>query len=182
MNILIIDGAERRLHKGEGNFNQSLVNRWLNEFRYNHTVNITTISEGYNIQDERNKFINADLVILQFPVYWFSLPGKTKSYIDDVFDSHQLFIGADQYGRGGMLKGKYILSSTWNALESDFNNKELFFGDNSVDDVFLPIHKAFQYLGLKHLASLHTHDVINNPDLKNAHLQMQAITNLVNDL
>lgn len=175
MNILIIDGAERRMHKGEGNFNQDLVNRWLNEFRYDNIVNLTTISEGYNIQEERNKFINADLIIFQFPVYWFSMPGETKKYIDNIFDSHQLFIGSQEYGRGGMLRGKYILSSTWNAKESDFNDSKLFFEGNTVDDVFFPIHKAFKYIGLEHVGSLHIHDVIKNPDMQSAHKKMKDL-------
>lgn len=165
MNILIINGAEVRNNRALGDLNSTLTTMYLDHFRNQHQVMITDVFGGYTVQEERNKFLNADLVILQFPVYWFSIPGLMKRYIDDVFDSSQFFAGQKGYGRNGKLKGKYILSATWNALEDQFETETGFFDGLSVDQVFTPVHKAFQYIGLIHAGTLSLHDVIKNPNI-----------------
>lgn len=164
MNILIIDGAEIRNNRALGDLNSTISTLFLDHFREENNVVITNIFGGYNVQEERNKLMAADLVILQFPVYWFSVPGYTKRYIDDVFDSNQLCGGNDIYGHNGKLKGKYILSATWNAHEDQFGTDHGFFEGMTVDQVFTPIHKAFQYIGLEHAGTLSIHDVIKNPE------------------
>lgn len=179
MNILIINGAEIRNNRALGDLNSTLVSMYLNHFRDGNQVMITDVFGGYNVQEERNKFLNADLVILQFPVYWFSIPGLMKRYIDDVFDTNQFFSGQNAYGRNGKLKGKYILSATWNALEDQFETKDGFFDGLSVDQVFTPVHKAFQYLGLEHEGTLSLHDVIKNPDMEKYTAQFEAFMSKV---
>lgn len=51
---------------------------------------------------------NADLLVLVFPVFWFSVPAQLKGWIDRVFLSGLFYGGRRLYDRGGM-RGKHAL-------------------------------------------------------------------------
>ncbi|MGQ7155828.1 NAD(P)H-dependent oxidoreductase, partial [Escherichia coli] len=59
--------------------------------------------DGYNIKEEQDTFLWADVVIYQTPIYWFSVPGLFKTYMDEVYEYGLFFKGADEYGTGGLL-------------------------------------------------------------------------------
>ena len=54
-----------------------------------------TISE--DIKEELRKLEEADLVILQFPMYWFSFPAILKGWIDRVFVYDHVYGGERGY-------------------------------------------------------------------------------------
>ncbi len=57
------------------------------------------------IQDEIERLIWADVVILQFPLWWFSMPAIMKGWVDRVFVNGLVYGGGKWYDRGG-LKGR----------------------------------------------------------------------------
>ncbi len=72
-----------------------------------------------------------------------------------------------QYGTGGLLHGKkYMLSVTWNAPIDTFIDSEQFFEGAGIDGVYLPVHKANQFLGMKPLETFICSDVMKNPQVK----------------
>lgn len=66
-----------------------------------------------------------DLLILNFPLYWFSLPAILKGWIDRVFLSGVVYGGRNFYDRG-LMKGKQAL------LTFTLGGREHMFGDNSI--------------------------------------------------
>ncbi|WP_446090347.1 NAD(P)H-dependent oxidoreductase [Acinetobacter sp. 1124_18A] len=48
-------------------------------------IQLTEVEKGYDINEEVNKHLWADLIITQSPVYWFGSPWIYKKYIDEVF-------------------------------------------------------------------------------------------------
>jgi NAD(P)H dehydrogenase (quinone) len=58
-----------------------------------------------DIQEEIGKLLWCDLLILNFPVYWFSVPAILKGWIDRVLVSGLVYGGKRFYDQGG-LKGK----------------------------------------------------------------------------
>lgn len=163
MKFLVINAGESNRFKGEGRLNKSIVDAWVRGFYSNGCEVMESSVEDFNIIDEQNKFMWADVVVFQFPVYWFSVPGLAKVYIDKVFDTHKFFGSSDQYGQGGLLKGKkFVLGSTWNASSGEFNNSKSFFEGKSVDEVFFAVHKSFEYLGFSHLRSVSFHQVLSD--------------------
>jgi len=58
-----------------------------------------------DIRAELDKLIRADLVIFNFPLYWYSMPAIMKGWIDRVLVSGYCYGGMRFYDRGG-LKGK----------------------------------------------------------------------------
>lgn len=64
------------------------------------------------IHAEQQKLLDADLIVLQFPLWWYNLPAILKGWIDRVFTSgfgFDLPLGPDRLPRrygGGLLAGK----------------------------------------------------------------------------
>ena len=74
---------------------------------------------------------------------------------------------ARKYGSGGLLHGKrYMLSLTWNAPLEAFNDPDQFFEGVGVEAVYLPFHKANQFLGLEPIPSFVANDVEKNPQIE----------------
>lgn len=165
MNILLVNGYQKHdFCKGDLNF--SLYNIFLNKLRHHHNVQLSSV-ESYDIIDERNKFLWADLIIFQFPIYWFNVPGKLKLYLDNVFEYGQFYSFADKYGTGGLMKGKeYIISSTWNAPEYTFNDSNEFFNGKSVDEILISFHKAMEFCGFTQRETLSFHNVVKKPNFE----------------
>lgn len=59
-----------------------------------------------------------------------------------------------------------MLSVTWNAPLEAFEDKDQFFHGVGVDGVYLPFHKANQFLGMDTLPTFMCNDVIKQPDIE----------------
>ncbi len=159
------------------------LNRALAEFAgkqlegKSYTVRTRYIDDGYDIDDEIETMLWANVVIFQIPVYWMLMPWGMKKYIDEVYMNGRgkIFDGdgrtrtdpARKYGSGGRMMGrKYMLSTTWNAPAEAFGDETQLFEGKSVDDVFFAFHKAQQFVGFEPLPSFSCHDVLKNPDIE----------------
>lgn len=164
-NIFVINGHEYYPY-AQGELNKTLFQTIVENLADDYEVHATIIQEGYDIEEEQQKFLNADAVIYQFPINWMGMPFSMKKYVDHIF-AHGVFFGnADRYGSGGLLLNKkYMLSTTWNAPKEAFDDVTTFFGGRSVDDVLLPIHKSMEYVGMKALPGFSCHDVVKNPQV-----------------
>jgi glutathione-regulated potassium-efflux system ancillary protein KefF len=69
-----------------------------------------------NIEAEQQALLKADIVIFQFPFFWYGAPAILKKYIDDVY-TYQFAYGS----QGDKLSGKkMLLSFTTGASASDY--------------------------------------------------------------
>lgn len=174
MKILIINGHQK-YRSAEGKLNQTLVDRMVSTLSENNEVQTTIIQNGYNIEEEQQKFIWADVIVYQTPVYWFSVPGLLKTYMDEVYAYGLFFKGAEQYGRGGLLTGKkYMFSTTWNAPKEAFNDPTQFFRGAGLEEALSHLHRAQEFLGLQPLKSFACYDVIKNPKIDTFTAELDA--------
>ncbi len=134
------------------------------------------------------KHLWADVIIIQFPVYWFGTPWIYKKYVDEVFSAglaQQRFLVDDgrtrkdrskQYGTGGKLQGKKcMLSLTWNAPEIAFeNNDQVLFEGKSVDDIFTGTSTNYKFCGVEVLPSFSCFDVKKNLNLEADTISVKA--------
>ncbi len=166
--VLIINGFEfysEQLAKGE--LSRTLTNHMGNVLKDKYKVLTTTIQDGYTLEEEFEKLQQADIVIFHAPIFWISIPTKFKIYIDKVLGLGDTISENNLYGGAGCMKGKkYILSTTWNASKDQFNNKDGFFEDKSVDDVLISFHKLMQFYGFLKLPSITFYSVISNTDVE----------------
>lgn len=63
-----------------------------------------------DIRAELDKLLRADLIILSFPLFWFSVPAILKGWIDRVLISGLCYGGKRFYDRGG-LRGKRMMAA-----------------------------------------------------------------------
>lgn len=176
-NILIVNGAKQFAHSN-GELNDTLTalaNNVLCEL--GHTVQISRADSDYEIQAEIQKYVWADVVIYQMPGWWMGVPWTVKKYIDDIFtEGHGTLYASDgrsradaakKYGSGGLIHDKkYMLSLTWNAPMEAFTEQDQFFHGVGVDGVYLPFHKANQFLGMQSLETFIVNDVIKAPEVE----------------
>ena len=177
LNILIINGAKKFAHSN-GELNDTLTILAQQVFvELGHTVQISRADSNYDIQEEIQKYIWADVVIYQMPGWWMGAPWTVKKYIDDIFtEGHGTLYVSDgrsrsdtskKYGSGGLIHDKkYMLSLTWNAPKEAFTQADQFFEGVGVDGVYLPFHKANQFLGMQGLNTFIVHDVIKMPNVE----------------
>lgn len=175
-NILIVNGAKQFAHSN-GELNDTLTalgEDVLSDLGY--SVKVTRTDANYDAQEEVEKYLWADVVIYQMPGWWMGAPWTMKKYIDDVFttghgslyanDGRSRSDAAKKYGSGGLIQGKkYMLSLTWNAPLQAFDDPEQFFHGVGVDGVYLPFHKANQFLGMQSLETFIVNDVIKAPQI-----------------
>ena len=165
MKIFVING-----HKyypfSQGKLNKTLFNKIIELVSPSNDVKTTVVENGYKLNEEIDKYLWADIIIIQMPINWFSFPGLFKSYIDDVY-KHESFYGfSEEYGRGGLLKHKkYMYSLTMNSPEEAFNNPEEFYNGKTLDEVIYAMHKLQEYCGLQKLETFAVYDVVKHPDI-----------------
>lgn len=164
-NILIINGHQK-YKSSEGRLNDTLTETMVGFLSQENHVQTTIIQNGYEIAEEQKKFIWADSIIYQTPIYWFSVPGLLKTYMDQVYEYGLFFKGSDQYGRGGLLTGKkYMFSLTWNAPEGAFNDEAQFFGGSNLEEAIAHLHRAQEFIGMQPVKSFACYDVVKNPQV-----------------
>ena len=174
--ILIINAGKAFGHSN-GQLNQTLAETADQVLlQAGHAVQMTHVDLGYDIEAEVAKYLWADTVIYQMPAWWMGAPWILKKYIDEVFTAgHGSLYSSDgrsrtdpqkKYGSGGLIQGKtYMLSVTWNAPVAAFDAPDDFFAGAGVDAVYLPFHKANEFLGMHALPTFMCNDVIKQPDI-----------------
>ena len=70
-----------------------------------------------DIRKERQRVSSADIIVLQYPIQWYSAPAIMKRWLEEVFT-----FGFAHDAKGGLLSGKkLILSMTSGAPESQYH-------------------------------------------------------------
>lgn len=180
--VLLINAHLKYPGLSEGKLNSSFYDVAKNFFISNsYKVLETKISDGYNIEEEVEKHLEADIIILQTPVNWESTPWIYKKYVDEVFNSglhSQKFLSGDgrtrddltkQYGTGGKMQGKqFMICATWNAPEEAFGNldQQLMQG-KTTSDLFLNISSNYRFCGFNILRDYNCFDIFKSGAIEN---------------
>jgi NAD(P)H dehydrogenase (quinone) len=96
-----------------------------------------------DVNREIGKLLNADLVVFQFPIWWFSMPAILKGWLDRVF-VYGLFTSRQRYDEGFFSGRRAIVSVTAGGPEPTFSHS----GRNGDLDLILwPLHFTLHYMG-----------------------------------
>ncbi|AJW62925.1 Modulator of drug activity B [Elizabethkingia miricola] len=142
-------------------------------------VTETKVEDGYNVNEEVDKHMEAEIIILQTPINWFGAPWIYKKYVDDVFNSglqSEKFLSGDgrtredatkQYGTGGKLQGKrFMISSTWNAPKASFDDpNQVLFGGRGTADVLIHITSNYLFCGVEIVPDYNCFDIYKGGDI-----------------
>lgn len=108
-----------------------------------HGFETGTLAE--DIRAEIGKVEWCDLLILNFPMFWFSMPAILKGWIDRVFISGRFYGGKRIYDRGGMVGRKAMLSVTLGGQRHMFGAEAI---HGEMDALLRPIQQgALAYCG-----------------------------------
>ncbi|HEY5125410.1 MAG TPA: NAD(P)H-dependent oxidoreductase [Ignavibacteria bacterium] len=100
-----------------------------------------------DINAEMEKIVWCDLLIFQFPIWWFSIPSILKGWIDRVLAMGFAYGGGRIFDKGVFKGKKAMLSLTTGGPEKMFT-KEGLFGD--IDMLLYPIHHGvFEFCGFE---------------------------------
>ena len=100
-----------------------------------------------DIADEIEKLLWCDMLILQFPLWWFSVPAIMKGWIDRVFVNGAVYGSGRRYDTGG-LKGRRAMVVTSTAAYPDMCATDGLVG--ALDVILWPIQNgALAYAGCK---------------------------------
>lgn len=139
----------------------------------------TKVEYGYNPDEEVEKHLEAEIIILQTPINWFGAPWIYKKYVDEVFNSglfSEKFLVGDgrtredatkQYGTGGKMQGKkFMVSATWNAPKASFDDsKQVLFEGRSTADAIIPITSNYRFCGVKIVSDYNCFDIFKDGDI-----------------
>lgn len=180
MNVHIINAHLTYPNWSEGTLNNAMADTakaFLVE--QGHKFTETKIEDGYDPEQEVQKHLDSDFIILQTPINWFGAPWIYKKYVDEVFniglhtkkfqenDGRTRSDPTKQYGTGGHMQGKkFMTATTWNAAEDDFDNPDSFmFGGKGVDDLLLNITSNYKFVGYTVLGNYGIYDIFRDGDI-----------------
>lgn len=103
-----------------------------------------------DVESEIRKVEAADLLILQFPLWWFGLPAILKGWVDRVFVMGRTY-GNGSFYEAGVFRGKRALLSLTTGGPEEAYLKGAFNGD--INAVLRPIHRGIlRFVGFDVLA------------------------------
>ncbi len=98
-----------------------------------------------DIAAEQDRLRWADVVLLQFPLWWFSMPAILKGWVERVYacgfaygvGEHSDTHWGDRYGEGSMAGKRAMLLVTAGGWESHYAARGI---NGPIDDLLFPIH------------------------------------------
>jgi NAD(P)H dehydrogenase (quinone) len=118
-----------------------------------------------DVKAEQEKLLWADAVILQFPLWWFTMPAILKGWVDRVYSygftygvgEHSDKRWGNRYGEGVFAGKRAMLVVTTGGWEEHYSERGI---NGPIDDLLFPInHGVLFYPGFHVLRSFVAHRV-----------------------
>lgn len=111
---------------------------------------------GCDVRNEQAKLRAADLLVLQFPLWWYGMPAIMKGWIDRVFEAgfaYDVFDpgtgSARKYGDGGLVGKRSLALVTAGDRPGSLGPRGI---SGDIEDVLWPLlHGTFWYTGMEAL-------------------------------
>ena len=139
-------------------FKNSVGNKTIvNALNNNNNVTVRDLTALYpdfniDVDAEQKALVESDLIILQYPIYWYNMPPILKQWFDKVFTFGFAF------GNGAQLTGKTIMASvTAGAPESGYP-------DGEMKRIMLPIKATADFCKINYLDPIASYGIYSSPD------------------
>jgi len=142
-------------------------------------------TQSPDIAAEQRKLLWADAVILQFPLWWFSMPAIMKGWIDRVF-AHGFAIGVPKpgtkqwarYGEGTLAGRRAMIATTTGGRDAQYGPRGL---NGPIEDLLFPItHGTLFYTGMQVVPSFVAYRTVRTSDAGSAGIAAAYIERLLN--
>jgi NAD(P)H dehydrogenase (quinone) len=107
-------------------------------------------TQSEDIALEQEKLLWADAVILQFPLWWYSMPAILKGWVDRVYaygfaygvGEHSDARWGDRFGQGTLAGKRAMLVTSAGGWESHYGPRGI---NGPIDDLLFPINHGILY-------------------------------------
>ncbi|QFT12348.1 General stress protein 14 (plasmid) [Vibrio sp. THAF190c] len=124
-----------------------------------------------DVEAEQQALIEADVIVLQFPFYWYSVPALMKKWLDDVM-AFNFAYGPE----GDKLKGKeFFLSFTVGGPSESYD--PLGYNHFTIEQLVFPLQQTAYLAGVKYNKPVYTHRMVYIPNVYNELEEVQARAN-----
>lgn len=161
-------------------FEKSIANKQIkNKLAQENNVEIRHLNELYpnhkiDVQAEQAALGNADIIIFQYPLFWYSVPSILKEWIDSVF-TYGFAFGKGNY----QLEGKKIIVSfTTGSSSKDYP-------DEVVEKIVFPFKGLANFCKMNYITTVYSHEIANYSDdakeksVKNAEIHAKKLIDLL---
>lgn len=102
---------------------------------------------SHDIVIEQQKLLAADLVLFQFPLWWFGLPAMLKGWVDRVMTMGFAYDAGQRYDQGGLKGRRAMLALTTGGPEASYAQAGI---NGAMDSILFPIqHGILYFCGLE---------------------------------
>ncbi|BAZ11289.1 putative NAD(P)H quinone reductase [Calothrix sp. NIES-4071] len=116
-------------------------------FKQQNEENYATANDSFSldIKAEMEKLFWCDVLIFQFPLWWFGLPGILKGWVDKVFAAGKIY-GSGKWYDNGVFQGKKAMLSLTTGGKLPMYTEVGLHGD--IHSILYPIHHGIlRYVG-----------------------------------
>ncbi|MFI6880554.1 NAD(P)H-dependent oxidoreductase [Streptomyces sp. NPDC050400] len=115
---------------------------------------------GADIRAEQRKLRDADLVILHYPLWWFTMPAILKGWIDRVFTFDFAYgPGVPRYGAGPFAGKRAMVVTTTGGRGSNYTGRGV---NGSIGDLLFPLnHGVLWFTGFDVLEPFVAHRAVD---------------------
>lgn len=96
-----------------------------------------------NVEAEQEKLMKADVIVLQFPVFWYGMPSLMNKWMEDAFQH-----GFSHGSTGDKLKGKKLIASFTTGAPEALYHKDAAMG-YEIEEFLPPIKAMCALCGMK---------------------------------
>jgi len=102
-------------------------------------------TQSPDIEEEQRKLLWADVVVLQFPLWWYGMPAILKGWVDRVYANGFAYgVGAhgggrwgDRFGEGNLAGRRAMIALTIGGRMAHYGPRGV---NGTIDDLLWPIH------------------------------------------
>lgn len=141
-NILIISGHTNTTCDSVAN--KAIMESLEKQLPESRTVYLDRLYPDFRIDSnaEQERLLWADIIVLQFPVYWFSMPSLLHRWMEETF-----LHGFSHGSTGNKLRGKTLILSYTTGAPTEAMDFDAFFGN---------LRAACQFCGMNYGGSIST--------------------------
>ncbi len=157
----------------------------VNSLKELENVNLRHIDSIYpngkiDIEAEQKILSESDMIIFQFPTFWYNVPASLKNWIDNVL-AYGFAFGAN----GDKLKGKeFLVSTTIGGPEAGYSS-----GNVTIEELFVNLKTLGNFTGMKNLPMVKSYGMAFIPGInedleavqQNAKAQAETLIKLINN-
>ncbi|TCD53575.1 flavodoxin family protein [Alloscardovia theropitheci] len=157
-NILIVSG---HTYPENSIANKHIISLLKKQYPDTHIDDLYTLYPDYriNVASEQEKLKNADIIIIQSPIFWYYMTSLVSRWIEEVFT-----YGWAYGSSGNALSGKKIIFSVTAGADNEFYNSQSS-AEISIDEMMKPYIVSANYCSMDYVGTVFTGGMMNFTEL-----------------